>query len=147
MNLSARSLMILGFLSLPALGHATGGVWCDADDANLGFHFKAVQSRDGTGPWFDIDGNVEIKFGKLPKHLTKFKVKDENLTERWWGREGVLLQVQKYDPDPFVSTRLTVVTKPVDEGVYEGTYELRITADSGDEAYVTKEGKINCGGD
>lgn len=147
MKLAFRSLAILGLCGLPALAHATGGVWCDADDANLGFHFKAVQSRDGTGPWFDIDGNLVTKFGKLPKHLATFKIKDENLTERWWGSEGVLLQVQKYDPDPFVSVKLTVVTKPVDDGVYEGTYELRITADSGDEAYVTREGKISCGAD
>ena len=140
-------LMFLGFLSLPALAHATGGTWCDAEDANLSFHFKAVQSRDGTGPWFDIDGHVEAKFGKLPKHLAKFDIKDENLTQRWLGLEGVLLQVQKYESDPFAAVMLTVSTKTVEEATYEGTYELRITADSGDEAYVIRTGKVSCSAD
>jgi hypothetical protein len=147
MKLALRSLAILCLFSMPALAHATGGVWCDADDANLGFRFKAVSSRDGTGGWFDVEGSVETKFGKLPKHLAKFEIKDKNVTERWWGREGVLLNVQKYDDEPFAAVMLTVVTKPVDEGVYEGTYELRITADGGDEAYVTREGTISCGAD
>ena len=147
MNFLARALVFLGFVSLPALGHATGGVWCDVDDANLGFHFKAASSRDGTGGWFGIEGHVRTKFGKLPKHLAKFEIKDKNLTERWWGREGVLLNVQKYDADPFAAVMLTVVTKTVDEGGYEGTYELRITADSGDEAYVTRQGRISCQSD
>jgi hypothetical protein len=142
-----HSLILLGFLSLPALAHATGGTWCDAEDANLSFHFKAVQSRDGTGPWFDIDGHVEAKFGKLPKHLAKFDIKDENLTQRWLGLEGVLLQVQKYDSDPFAAVMLTVSTKTVEEATYEGTYELRITADSGDEAYVIRTGRVSCSAD
>jgi hypothetical protein len=147
MQFFARSLVVLGFVSMPALAHATGGVWCDAEDENVSFHFKAVSSRDGTGGWFDIEGRVETKFGKLPKHLAKFEIKDKNLTERWWGREGVLLNVQKYDAEPFAAVMMTVVTKPVDDGVYEGTYELRITADGGDEAYVTKDGKVSCGAD
>lgn len=147
MTFFTRSLMILGCLSLPAMAHATGGTWCDAEDANLSFHFKAVQSRDGTGPWFDIDGHVETKFGKLPKHLAKFDIKDENLTQRWLGLEGVLLQVQKYDSDPFAAVMLTVSTKTVEEATYEGTYELRITADSGDEAYVIRTGKVSCSAD
>ncbi|MGV3551450.1 hypothetical protein [Rhizobium sp.] len=142
-----RPIAAFGFLVLPVLAHATGGVWCDVDDANLGFRFKAVSSRDGTGGWFGIEGHVETRFGKLPKHLARFEIGDRNLTEHWWGPEGVLLNVQKYDEEPFASVRLTVVTRPVDEGVYEGTYALRITADGGDEAYVTKEGKVSCGGD
>jgi hypothetical protein len=142
-----RSLAILGLCALPALAHATGGVWCDLDDKNVSFHFKAVSSRDGTGGWFDIEGHVETKFGNLPKHLRKFEIKDKNLTERWWGREGVLLNIQKYDSDPFAAVMLTVVTKTVDEGGYEGTYDLRITADSGDEAYIHREGKVSCQAD
>lgn len=148
----ARAILMLGLLglpalALPALAHAAGGVWCELDDRNVSFRFKAVSSRDGTGGWFGIEGHVEAKFGTLPKHLKKFEIKDDSLTERWWGPEGVLLNVQKYDADPFRAVRLTVVTKPVDEGVYEGTYDLRITADGGDGAYIHREGRIDCGAD
>jgi hypothetical protein len=147
MTTTIRAALAAALLLLPAQARATGGVWCDLDDKNVGFRFKAVSSRDGTGGWFDIDGHVETKFGTLPKHLKTFKIKDENVTERWWGPEGVLLNVQKYDTEPFAAVRLTVVTKMVDEGGYEGTYDLRITADSGDEAYIHREGKISCQSD
>lgn len=147
----AKRLLIaaamLAAVLAPTSGHATGGTWCDVEDANLNFHFKAVQGRDGTGGWFGIEGSLEIKFGKLPKHLSKFEIKDENLTQRWLGREGILLEVQKYDSEPFAAVMLTVVTKSTDEGPYEGKYDLRITADGGHEAYLHREGKINCDAD
>jgi hypothetical protein len=141
------SAALLAACLAPTSSHATGGTWCDLEDASMNFHFKAVQSRDGTGAWFDISGSLETKFGKLPKHLAKFDIKDENLTMRWLGREGILLQVQKYDSEPFAAVMLTVVTKSIDEGPYEGTYDLRITADGGSEAYLHKEGKIRCDAD
>jgi hypothetical protein len=150
LTMSKRFLICAALLAAslaPTLGHATGGTWCDAEDANLSFHFKAVQSRDGTGGWFGIEGQLETKFGKLPKHLSKFEIKDENLTQRWLGLEGVLLQLQKYDAEPFAAVMLTVSTKTVEEATYEGTYELRVTADGGDEAYLIRTGKVSCGAD
>ena len=140
----------LALVGAPITASATGGTWCDAEDANLSFHFKTVHSRDGTGAWFGIEGHLTTRFGKLPKHLSSFQIKDENLTQRWVGREGVLLEVQKYDAEPFKSVKLTVTTRPVEDedATYEGTYELRITADDDDaEAYVTKSGKVTCSGD
>jgi len=140
----------LALIATPVTASATGGTWCDAEDANLSFHFKTVHSRDGTGAWFGIEGHLTTRFGKLPKHLSSFQIKDENLTQRWVGREGVLLEVQKYDAEPFKSVKLTVTTRPVEDedATYEGTYELRITADDDDaEAYVTKSGKVTCSGD
>lgn len=139
--------IVLAVAICPTAASATGGVWCHHDDANMKFDFKAVMSRDGTGPWFDIGGGLETKFGDLPEHLSKFGIADKDLTQRWLGREGILLQIQKYDPDPFASVMLTVATKSVDEGPYEGEYELRITAASGDAAYIIKTGKITCDAD
>lgn len=147
MRTMRTGLAALIILVLPGIAAATGGTWCDAEDANVSFHFKAVHSRDGTGAWFGIEGHVETKFGRLPKHLRTFQIKDENLTQRWVGPEGVLLQVQKYDAEPFRSVMLTVSTRRIEEATYEGTYELRITAADGDDAYVTKAGKVSCSGD
>jgi len=143
-----RAAAALAVLAAPTVVHATGGTWCDAEDGNVSFHFKTVHSRDGTGAWFGIEGHLTTKFGTLPKHLATFAIKDENLTQRWVGREGVLLEVQKYDAEPFRSVKLTVSTRSVEEATYEGTYELRITADDDDaEAYVTRSGKVACSGD
>lgn len=137
----------LALVCLPGIASATGGVWCDVEDANMNFHFKAVMSRDGTGSWFDIDGSVETKFGNLPKHLAKFGIKDENLTQRWLGREGILLQIQKYDSDPFASVMLTLATKSIDEGPYDGEYELRISNAEWRADAVIYQGKVTCGAD
>ena len=143
----ALLLLATVLVAMPVTASATGGTWCDAEDNNISFHFKTAHSRDGTGGWFGIEGQLTTRFGKLPKHLAAFPIRDENLTQRWAGREGVLLEVQKYDAEPFRSVMLTVSTKPVEEATYEGTYELRITADGGDEAYVTRSGKVTCSGD
>ena len=140
----------LVLVTTPITASATGGTWCDAEDANLSFHFKTVHSRDGSGAWFGIEGHLTTKFGTLPDHLARFQIKDENLTQRWVGREGVLLEVQKYDAEPFKSVKLTVTTRPVEDedATYEGTYELRITAEDDDaEAYVARSGKVACSGD
>jgi hypothetical protein len=147
--MASRSALGLALLlaTAPATGWATGGVWCHQDDANMTFDFKAVMSRDGTGPWFDIAGRLRTKFGALPAHLADFTIDDAALTQRWLGREGILLQVQRYDAEPFAAVMLTLATKSEDDGPYEGEYELRITADSGDEAYVTRTGRISCDAD
>lgn len=139
--------VLLALATYPATASATGGVWCHHNDANMRFDFKAGMSRDGTGGWFDIAGRLTTKFGELPKHLSSFNIRDKNLTQRWLGREGILLEIQEYDADASAAVMLTVVTKSIDEGAYDGSYELRITADSGDEAFVIKEGKISCGAD
>lgn len=147
MNLVVRSLMAIGYSCLPALAHATGGVWCHHEDANMTFDFKAVMSRSGIGSWFDIGGALETKFGGLPKHLARFEIKDQNLTQRWLGREGILLQIQKYDAEPIAAVMLTLATKSIDEGPYEGEYELRVTVGGGEEPDIVKSGKITCGAD
>jgi hypothetical protein len=138
---------IVASIALPAVSHATGGVWCDIDDGNVAMHVKAAMSRDGTGPWWGVEGRVETRFGHLPRHLAAFAIGDANLTQRWLGREGVLLTIQKYDSEPLAAVMLTISTTPVDEGIYEGTYELRITADGGDAPYLTRTGKVGCGAD
>lgn len=141
---------MLALVAAPSIASATGGTWCDAEDANLSFHFKTAHSRDGTGAWFGIEGHLTTKFGKLPDHLAKFQIRDENLTQRWVGREGVLLEVQKNDAEPFRSVKLTVTTRLVEDedAAYEGTYELRITAEDDDaEAYIIRSGKVTCSGD
>jgi hypothetical protein len=137
----------LAVIAAPVTASAAGGTWCDAEDANLSFQFKTVHSRDGSGAWFGIEGHVRTKSVKLPKRLAKFAIKDENLTQSWVGPEGVLLEIQKHDPDPYVAVRLTVSTKRVEEATYAGTYELRITAENGEGEDVVKSGKVACSGD
>jgi hypothetical protein len=139
--------VLLALATCPSVASATGGVWCHQEDANMKFDFKAVMSRSGIGSWFDIEGRLETKFGNLPNHLAGFDIQDKNLTQRWLGREGILLQVQKYDAEPIAAVMLTLATKSVDEGLYEGEYELRVTVDGGNEPDTIRTGRITCGAD
>jgi hypothetical protein len=130
---------------VPLTASATGGVWCDAKDANMEFHFKAVSSRDGTGGWFAIEGTLQTFGSKLPANLAKFDIKDENLTERWWDGTDVRLLVQKFNDAPFSRVELSLITKSVDEGLYNGNYELNLTLADG--SYVQKSGAVVCDAD
>lgn len=131
----------------PVVASATGGVWCDIDDSNVKLHFKASMSRDGTGGWWGIEGNLATLAAPLPSHLASFAVTGEQLTQRWLGREGVLLEIQKVEAEPAVSVMLTVVAKPVDEGSYRGHYELRIADERSRAAFASWEGDVSCGAD
>jgi hypothetical protein len=145
---SAASLALASaFMAAPAAAFATGGVWCDVKDANVEMHFKASMSRDGTGGWWGIEGNLKTQVDDLPPHLADFAITDERLTQRWLGREGVFLEIQKFDADPAISVMLSVVAKPVDEGSYRGRYELRIADERSRAAFATWEGDVSCGAD
>lgn len=137
----------LALALLPSVASATGGVWCDIRDRNVELGFKASMSRDGTGGWWGIEGHLRTRVEKLPRHLAKFEIKDENLTQRWLGRDGVFLEIQKFDADPAVSVMLSIIARPVDEGSYKGRYELRIADERSRAAFVTHEGDVSCGGD
>ena len=140
-------LAALSLFALAGPASAAGGVWCDIVDRNLELHFKASTSRDGLGGWWGIGGSVFAKVARVPLHLTRLEIKDEDLTERWLGREGVLLEIQKYEPDRSFSMVLTVVTTPRDEGSYEGHYELRISDAAWRAAAVIYQGDVTCGAD
>ena len=92
---AAAMFLGLGVLAMPLTASATGGVWCDTNDKNVEFHFKASQARDGTGGWWGFEGFVASKIAGLPANLAKFDVKDENLTARWWDRTVVKLELQQ----------------------------------------------------
>jgi hypothetical protein len=139
--------LAFSILSLPAVASATGGVWCDIKDRNAELHFKASMSRDGTGGWWGIEGRLRTMVEDLPQHLADFAITDEALTQRWLGRDGVFMEIQKLDADPAISVMLSVVAKPVDEGAYEGSYELRIAHERSRAAFASWEGKVTCGAD
>ena len=135
---------VLGVLLAPSAASASGGVWCDAKDVNVEFHFQASSSRDGTGGWWGIEGSVETRSTALPAELARFDIKDENLTQRWFGRNDVRLELQKLgnESQNFASVRLTIVATALEEAVYKGPYELRILLPDGNT--ITKGGNVDC---
>jgi hypothetical protein len=145
MKAISAALAMLIILGMPCRASATGGVWCDAGDKNLSFHFKASSSRDGTGGWWGIEGRLETLSGGLPAALAGFAIKEDNLTQRWWDGDDVRLEIQKYQSEPFASVRLTLIAKSVDEGQYRGSYRLDVTNTNGTDSHET--GAANCDSD
>ncbi|MDO6962430.1 hypothetical protein [Rhizobium alvei] len=146
-----RRLSLVALCLLPSSAWATGGVWCDAEDSNIAFHVKAVSSRDGTGPWFGIEGAFALKDKRLdlPPSLLDFPIADANITERWWDGEDVRLNVQKSagEADNFARVRIIIKTKAVEEADYRGTYELDISPRTEGGETRTFSGKIACSAD
>jgi hypothetical protein len=143
----AAAIFGAGLFATPLHAFATGGVWCDVEDNNMKFHFKASQARDGTGGWWGIEGAVESLATTLPNDIAKFTIKNENLTERWWDGDDVRLIVQKNnaDSEKWASVRVTVLAKAYEEATYRGPYTLEIwNADGSD---VTRTGVVECSAD
>lgn len=132
----------------PLSALATGGVWCDADDTNLAFHFSAASSRDGTGGWFNIAGSLKVKSsGALPANLAEFKIGDTALSERWWDDKDVRLKIDQIGTEAqnFASVQLVVISKSVEEEDYRGTYDLRLTLPDGTIHH--ENGAVACSAD
>jgi hypothetical protein len=137
----------VAFLAYPQLAGAAGGIWCDADHANLKFHFKAATSRDGTSGLFNVEGRLETRIAMDRGQLPPLDIRDGDVVERWLGRSNVLVQVSKREPAPSRALILTIAAHAVDEAIYEGQYELQITAPSGGNATIRHMGKVRCGAD
>lgn len=139
-------LMSAAFLA-PTGAYAASGVWCDAEDGNLVFHFQAASSRDGTGDWFDITGSLELKGTYLPANLAKVNITASNLSEHWWDDKDVRLKIDKIGTEAqnFAAVQLTSIANAVEEADYRGRYDLRITQTDG--TIVHKDGAVTCSGD
>jgi hypothetical protein len=139
-------LMSASFLA-PTAAQAAGGVWCDAEDKNLSFHFEAASSRDGTGDWFNISGSLEARGTNLPADLAKFTIADANLSEHWWDNKDVRLKIDKIGTEAqgFAAVQLTSIAIAVEEADYRGRYDLRITL--ADSTIIHKDGAVTCSAD
>lgn len=137
----------VAFLAYPQFAGATGGIWCDADDANLKFHLKAVTSRDGTSGLFDVEGRLETRIAMASGQLPPLDLGDGDVVERWLGRSNMLVQVSKPAPATSQAVILTIAAHAIDEGTYEGQYELQITSPNRGDATIRYLGKLRCGAD
>lgn len=143
----AAFLAALTMLGIPLTASATGGVWCDSDDANLSFHFSAASSRDGAGGWFNVTGSIKVKGSGLPAGLARFKVTSKNLSERWWDDKDARLKIDRIGTaaQGFAAVQLIAIARMVDEADYRGRYDLRLTMP--DATIVHKSGDVACSAD
>jgi len=140
-------LLISAAFLAPAGAYAASGVWCDAEDGNLVFHFQAASSRDGTGDWFNITGSLELRGSGVPADLAKFTIADANLSEHWWDDKDVRLKIDKIgtEAENFAAVQLTSIAATDGEDSYLGRYDLRLTQPDG--TIIHKDGAVTCSAD
>lgn len=135
-----------------APAHASGGFWCDADDASIAIVIEGGLSRSIPGPPFSLDGSLTVKLPDAPDDFRDIEIGPDDLAQSWI--DGGDLRFELYREraeDPFASISFVVKTTLAgepDEGSYTGAYTLSIFAssDDGDDPLeLAAGGAIDCG--
>ena len=126
---------------------ASGGLWCDAKDANVTFEATAGVTR-GTGAFFQLKGTLDVAIEEIPEDLRNLPL-DGMLIHSWLDGDEVKLQFyfERQDGE-FASIDLTVETEMVDEGEYRGGYVLTILESRPSEPELgqwSAQGEATCG--
>ena len=138
-------------LSSAGAASATGGIWCNVDDAAVKFEVAAGVTTGMGGPTFNFRGDLEIKSRPVSDGFRKTVFEDSNLTQYWLDDKELRLLVYREheQANSYGSVELTILTKASDEGVYDGRYTLAVydvVADvAKDGKPVETTGKVSCG--
>ncbi|RNJ43742.1 hypothetical protein B5V01_13845 [Mesorhizobium erdmanii] len=130
---------------------ASGGIWCNVDDAAVTFDVGAGVTRGMGGPTFNFRGDLEIKARPAGDGLRKTVFEDSNLTQYWLDDKELRLNIyhEHEVENAFNSVELTILTKASDEGVYDGQYTLAVYDKAADTDKDGKPmeltGKVSCG--
>jgi len=125
---------------LPAM--ASGGIACDAKDDQAAIAISSAVTRGMGSPLFNFTGSLKTHLNGIGEDLRSLSYEKDNVVQWWLDGEqlNLLLYVERQD-EPFGSTELSITTRAVDEGAYEGEYAV-VSYDADVRAEVT--GKISC---
>lgn len=131
--------------SVPAA--ASGGLGCEAEDANLRFSIDTAVSRGMGGAFFNLRASLDIAVEGVPDDLRKLTL-DDALTHSWLDGDEVKLQfyVEREEGD-FASVDFTVETRAAGEdGEHRGDYALTVFAagSGGDPQTLSAQGAVAC---
>ncbi|MEO5759877.1 MAG: hypothetical protein ABIQ51_23835 [Mesorhizobium sp.] len=144
-------ICVAALLLQAAAASASGGIWCEVDDAQVKFDVGAGVTTGMGGPTFNFRGDLEIKARPAGDDLRKTVFEDSNLTQYWLDNKELRLNIyhEHEVAKTYSSVELTILTKASDEGVYDGEYKLAIydsTKDvDNDGKPMELTGKISCG--
>jgi hypothetical protein len=135
----------------PVPAHATGGLNCDVDDANIVFSVSSAVGRGMGGPIVNLTAAADIKLKGTPADLAKIDL-SKGLVHSWLEAPDVRLHFYSErageKPHGYVELVIKTVAKD-DEGTTEGDYALTVfymepPADKGEGATLTANGKVSC---
>ncbi len=145
MRITPIVLAILAAGTVPAA--ASGGLGCEAEDANVAFTVESGVSRGMGGAFFNFRGALTVAVPGVPEDLRRIDLGNA-LTHSWLDGEAVKLQfyTERMEGD-FASLDLLVETDSVDDGMYRGRYVLVVygadTPDP-DSDRVSVTGAVEC---
>lgn len=121
---------------------ASGGLWCEADDAKVKLSIDSGITRGMGNPLFNFRGALEIKDKAVAEDLRTSAFEIGNLTQHWLDGKEMKLQLfrERGGDGPVGEIDLLIETRMVDEGSYEGTYSVRVSDMTGD---TSGEGKVS----
>lgn len=132
-------LILIGFS--PA--HATGGVWCQVDDANISYEMSGVLSHGMPSRPFQMKGRLEFR----DHSLQVANVGAISDVMDWWLRNKELkYSIYTEDfPGDYKTVELVfegAYNEASDDGTFDGNYLVRVTTPAGEK---TLSGKMSCG--
>jgi hypothetical protein len=133
----------------PAL--ASGGLWCDADDASIKLDIESGMTRGMGSPFFSFKAGSEIKDKRV---LPEFQTLDlsAKLVHSWvYGETKLYFYHEVEKENAIYSLDIIIESKPLpdSDGEEEGTYKVIAygPAPEGEDGRIELTGKISCGSD
>lgn len=145
-------LLMIGVCLSAGVAHAaaSGGLSCETDDKAVKFLVESGVTRGMGGPLFNFRGALEVKDKKVAADLRKIEFGQQHVPQYWLDNKSLKLLVyrEREGDKPHGYVELTIETKAVDEGTYNGSYQLTVfdTADDPSAEGKTFEfkGKVGC---
>ncbi|MGE0500494.1 MAG: hypothetical protein AB7I79_02430 [Rhizobiaceae bacterium] len=128
---------------------ASGGLSCSVEEGPVKLEIESGITRGMGGPLFNFSASAEFDAPGIDDDLHKIRFEREHVPQYWL--DGEVLQLVLYRErieGEHGYVQVTVLTRTVDEGTYEGTFALEAFDMAGDTTGQGKEfkaeGKIGC---
>jgi hypothetical protein len=142
---------LASLVTLAGEAHATGGLSCTVDDANMSLNADTAVSRGMGGQFISFKAEAEIKAREVPDALRKLTL-DSALIHHWYtGNEIKLSFYKETEAGDHASVDISIETKlpegAEEDAALEGEYELRIFGappGGGEAASTVLRGRASC---
>lgn len=145
-----RSAVLFALVGFAAPAHASGGMWCNVDDANWKFDVESGVTRGMGYPLFNLKATAELKDKRVMPEFRKIDLKDK-LVHSWvYGETKLYFYTEIEKANTIYSTDIIIDTKAgEDEGDYAGTYTIITYSDDKtvEDGRLEVSGPITCGGE
>jgi hypothetical protein len=145
-----RSIALLALLVPAAPAHASGGLWCNVDDANVKLDVESGVTRGMGSPFFNFRASAELKDKRV---MPEFRTLDlgTKLVHSWVNGGTKLSFYTEIEKDNAVYSAEIVIdtVQGEEEGDDAGTYTI-VTygeAKDGEDGRVELTGPVICGGE